>query len=110
VEAELCNNRLVVHYGVAGMASAALLAGVPQLLLSLDIEKDLTGQALESLGVGRLLRIHDPASRLTPEFVGGLLGDGILVRRAERVAQEHRLAFNSDPLARFAADCVGLAA
>jgi UDP:flavonoid glycosyltransferase YjiC (YdhE family) len=110
VEAELCNNRLVVHYGVAGMASAALLAGVPQLLLSLDIEKDLTGQALESLGVGRLLRIHDPASRLTPEFVGGLLGDGILARRAERVAQEHRLAFNSDPLARFAADCVGLAA
>jgi hypothetical protein len=109
-ETELSNHRLIIHYGVAGTSAAALLAGVPQLALSLDIEKDMVGQALESLGVGRLVKIHDPAARVTPEMIGDLADDRSVAACAGHVAEAQRREFNPDPLAPFIDACVKLAA
>jgi rhamnosyltransferase subunit B len=107
---ELCNHRLIIHYGVTGTAAVAVLAGVPQLALSLDIEKDLVGQALEAVGVGRLVKIHDPAARVTPELIGALADDLGLARRADEVAEAQCRDYNPDTLTSFVIDCVGIAA
>lgn len=108
-ERELANNRCIIHYGVTGMAAAALLAGLPQLALSLDIEKDLVGQALEEMGVGRLVKIHDPAMRVTAEMIEEVVSEPALAAHAAEVASELRPSFNPDPLARFIAECARLA-
>jgi UDP:flavonoid glycosyltransferase YjiC (YdhE family) len=44
--------RLVISNAPAGFVSAAMLAGLPQAVLPYDVQKELVGQAIESLGVG----------------------------------------------------------
>jgi hypothetical protein len=44
--------RLVISNAPAGFVSAAMLAGLPQAVLPYDIQKELVGRAIESLGVG----------------------------------------------------------
>jgi UDP:flavonoid glycosyltransferase YjiC (YdhE family) len=109
-ETELSRHRLIIHYGVAGTAAAALLAGVPQLALSLDIEKDLNGQALQELGVGRLIKIHDPAIRLTADDIGLMAEDKALAKRAEDVAHDTRENFNPNAVRDFTDGCLRLLA
>jgi hypothetical protein len=53
----LRRSRLVVHNGGSGLASAALAAGVPQLVLSTHVEQNLAGEALERASVAGLVRI-----------------------------------------------------
>lgn len=45
--------RLVVSNGNTGFVSAALLAGLPQAVLSIDIQKALVGAAVERIGTGQ---------------------------------------------------------
>jgi UDP:flavonoid glycosyltransferase YjiC (YdhE family) len=107
---ELCNNRLVVHYGGAGLSSLALLAGVPQLTLSVDIEKELTGATIEELGAGKLVKIHDPAARVTAGLIDRLASDRALAAGAVSVAEGLRADFKGNPADRFVADCERLTA
>jgi hypothetical protein len=105
---ELADARLVIHLGGAATAASALAAGVPQLLLAVDIEKELTGQALKQAGVGKLLRVYDPNVRLVTETVVALAEDGALAARAGAVGMLHRRMLSADPLAEFVGECLEL--
>lgn len=109
MQRDLKNFALVVHYGVGGTSAVGLLAGVPQLALSLDIEKDLNGQALEELSVGRLIRIHDPKERVSADLIRHMAGDIALGMRARRTARSLRRAFDLHAIRPFIADCMRLA-
>lgn len=52
-------SRLAVSHGGHGTLCAAMLAGIPHLVLGIDLEKRLHGQAMERAGFGALL---DPYS------------------------------------------------
>jgi hypothetical protein len=102
LETELATTRLLVHLGGLGVASAALAAGVPQLVLSVDIEKDLYGQALESAGVGHLVKIHDSAAQISSELIEELAQDNQVGAQAFVLAEDCRtLMRRLDPLAKF---------
>ncbi len=74
--------RLVVHLGGSGLASEALLAGVPQFLLVTHVEQHLTGIALERAGVGRLFTAFDPAQHVPAHAFEDMLRDDALARIA----------------------------
>jgi UDP:flavonoid glycosyltransferase YjiC (YdhE family) len=108
---ELASARLVIHHGSAGISAEALIAGVPQLLLSIHIEHDLAGAALESAGVGKLIKLHDPAASRTADMIASVLNDGTMAEQAKKVGDFHRLMFeHADPLSEFDVGCRSLIA
>jgi hypothetical protein len=93
---------LVVHLGSHNVASEALAAGVPQLVLSVDIEKHLIGAALEKTGVARWIEGHHPEPQIALDLISQLCRDHPLARRAELVGREHRRFLRAhDPLGHF---------
>ena len=80
-----------MHLGGHNVASEALAAGVPQLVLSVDIEKHLTGAALEKAGVARWIEGHHPEPQIALDLISQLCSDHSLARRAELVGREHRI-------------------
>ncbi len=105
----LADARLFVHLGGNGAAAEALAAGVPQLVLSTDNEKDLNGQALEWAGVGRLLRIHDPATKISPDIIEAMVEDEISAARAAKLGESHRTLLTlNDPVSKFEHECLRL--
>jgi UDP:flavonoid glycosyltransferase YjiC (YdhE family) len=86
----MASARLAIHFGGSGLASEALAAGVPQLVLSMQVEQDLTGAALQSAGVGRLVRAYDPASKIPAGTVDELLQDTGMAERAAEAGRQHR--------------------
>jgi UDP:flavonoid glycosyltransferase YjiC (YdhE family) len=107
----LAESRLVIHPGSAGTAAQALAAGVPQWVLSIDIEKDLTGGALEGAGIGALVRCYDPAASISSEAIAALESDAAVAARAMEVGRLHRQALSArDPLSTFERACLRLAA
>jgi hypothetical protein len=98
----MASARLAIHFGGSGLASEALAAGVPQLVLSMQVEQDLTGSALQSAGVGRLVRAYDATSRIPAETIDELLRDAGLAERAAEAGRQHREWLGSaDVLAQF---------
>jgi hypothetical protein len=81
---------LVVHFGGGGLAAEALAAGIPQLVLSMHIEQELNGSALQASGLGRLVRAYDPASKLSAKMIDDLLQDTALAERAKAAGRWHR--------------------
>jgi UDP:flavonoid glycosyltransferase YjiC (YdhE family) len=100
---------LAVHYGVGGTSTIGLLAGVPQLALSLDIEKDLNGQALEDMGCGKLIMLHRPGTTVEAGLIRDMASDQRLAARAREAAGELRSSVRPERLQEFIADCVRLA-
>ena len=78
---------LVIHHGSLGTAEAALAAGRPQLALPRHLEQEITGRALEGLGVGASM-----PGRLglgdVERAVGRLLEDRASSARAMALARE----------------------
>jgi hypothetical protein len=101
---------LFVHLGGTGAAAEAIAAGVPQLALSVDIEKDLNGQAFERAGIGRLIKIHDPAVKLSySALVESMVQDDSMALRAAVLGEYHRkLLMQGDPLLKFEDRCLKL--
>jgi UDP:flavonoid glycosyltransferase YjiC (YdhE family) len=81
---------LIVHNGGPGVAAEALVAGVPQLVLSAQIEQDFNGQALESAGVAKFVRVYEPGVDISAELIGAMSRDDALVVRAALQAERHR--------------------
>jgi UDP:flavonoid glycosyltransferase YjiC (YdhE family) len=81
---------LIVHNGGPGVAAEALVAGVPQLVLSAQIEQDFNGQALESAGVAKSVRVYEPGAEISAELLGAMSRDDALAARAMRQAERHR--------------------
>jgi UDP:flavonoid glycosyltransferase YjiC (YdhE family) len=97
----LASSSLVIHFGGSGLAAEALMAGIPQLVLSMQIEQWLTGTALQRAGVGRLVAAYDSESRIAPE-IDAMFEDTALVRRANEAGRQHReLYHRADALAVF---------
>jgi UDP:flavonoid glycosyltransferase YjiC (YdhE family) len=88
----LAGSRLAIHVGSNGVAAEALAAGVPQLVLSLDIEKELTGGALEQAGAGKLVKLYDPAASVSGDMIAALAMDAGIAERAADLGRSHRQA------------------
>ncbi|MFD4354495.1 glycosyltransferase [Nocardia sp. NPDC058518] len=86
-----------VHHGGAGTTAAALRAGVPQVICSVQADQPYWGQALQRLG----LAATTPAKRLTGEHLDALL---------DRVSHPDVVARAATCAAGFAADGVERAA
>jgi UDP:flavonoid glycosyltransferase YjiC (YdhE family) len=105
----LASSRLVIHHGGSGVAAEALAAGVPQLVLSSHIEQDLTGEAIERAGAGRLIKPHELATRLEPNLIQSLIDDDTMAARAAALGYRLReLAAQRDALMNCEAVCMGL--
>jgi len=105
----LASARLFVHLGGTSAAGEAIAAGVPQLVLSVDIEKDLNGRALEQAGIGRLIKIYDPAAELSSELIESMVQDERMAAQAAELGECHRtLLQQRDPLSRVEYECLNL--
>jgi UDP:flavonoid glycosyltransferase YjiC (YdhE family) len=81
---------LIVHNGGPGVAAEALVAGVPQLVLSAQVEQDFNGRALKTAGVGEFLRVYEPGVEISSELIGMMSTDEALAARAAQQAERHR--------------------
>jgi UDP:flavonoid glycosyltransferase YjiC (YdhE family) len=107
----LPSTRLVVHNGGSGVAAEALAAGVPQMILSAQIEQDLNGAALERAGVAKLVRTHAPGAAVPSAFVEAAADDPALARRAAELGEWHRDRLKSrNALTEFEQTCLLLLA
>jgi UDP:flavonoid glycosyltransferase YjiC (YdhE family) len=100
---------LVIHLGGSGLAAEALMAGIPQLVLSMQVEQWLNGSALQRAGLGRVIRAYDPASTRISHEIDSLLEDTVIARKAVDAGRLHRdLSRRADVLAKFEHACRGL--
>ena len=105
----LAASRLFVHLGGTTSATEALAAGVPQLVLSVNVEKDLNGEALERAGTGKLMRMYDPGTTLAPDHIEAMLQDEESAARAAALGASHREFLSGrDALGKFEQDCLRL--
>jgi hypothetical protein len=102
---QLARSRLVVHGGGHGVAAAAALAGVPQVILSFDIEKVLTAAALSERGTAyRFDYLHADVDAMRTG-IRAALEDPVLEMEARRVARENELYRERDVLSEIADIC-----
>lgn len=83
-------SRLVVSHGGLGFSSAALCAGLPHVTLPFDIEKQLTGAALEIMGLGRSMAFRDLDRSAFATLLRDMFADDAMVRRAIAAAPGFR--------------------
>lgn len=105
---QLARTRLVVHFGGHGTAAAALLAGVPQIILAFDIEKALIAAGLEREGVARSFdyrAVEAPAMRAA---ILAALRDDEQSKRAEELARRNDEYRYRDVASRVADVCASL--
>ena len=109
LEEDLASARLVIHLGSEGTATLSVIAGAPQLVCAIDVEKELTGKALTQAGIGKFIPMYKPKVVLTEEIVATLLADQALAERAREVGETHRAKYrDADPLGEFSAECLKL--
>jgi UDP:flavonoid glycosyltransferase YjiC (YdhE family) len=105
----LASARLVVHSGGSDVASEALAAGVPQLVLSGQIEQTLNGRALQQAGVGTLIETYDPSASISTDVIAALCNDDALATRAADAGQLHRQYLSDEnPALKCERACLGL--
>jgi UDP:flavonoid glycosyltransferase YjiC (YdhE family) len=105
----LASARLVVHSGGSGVAGEALAAGIPQLVLSCQIEQTLNGQALQQAGVGRLIETYDSSAYVSSDVIAALCDDDALAARAAEAGSRHRQYLSDEnPALKCERACLGL--
>ncbi len=101
----LAKAAVVIHHGSLGMAESALAAGRPQLSLPRHMEQELTGRALQDLGVGLSL-----TGRLSLQDVehalARLLGEPAFTERATALAYEVQARVPGECLTRITDCCI----
>ncbi len=111
LEEDLASARLAIHLGSEGTASVCVIAGAPQLICAIDVEKELNGKALTQAGVGKFIPMYKSKVVLTEQIVADVLADHALAERAREVGEAHRAKYrDADPLGEFAAECLKLLA
>ena len=100
--------RLVVHSGGSGVSSEALAAGVPQLILSSQIEQSLNGEALQRAGVGHLVNAYDLSNPMPSHLIAALSENEALASRAAEAGQWHRKYLSEKNVA-LECECISLA-
>lgn len=91
--------RLVVSNGNGGFASAALLAGLPHVVLHTDIQKRLVGSAIEGLGAGLSLDLCDVDWTEFPARVAAIAEDPDAGPHARRAGAPLIARMHADPAA-----------
>lgn len=89
LDATLAQADLIVSHGGLGTATAALLAGKPQLAVATHMEQWMTGRRLGTQGLG----IAVPPGAPSPDWrrlMGQLLDDPRFAAAARAVAERHR--------------------
>ena len=105
----LPSTRLILHHGGSGAAAEALVSGVPQLILSAQVEQDLNGEALQRAGVARLVRTYEPETKLSRELVEDIRADRAMTLRAAKLGSWHRQELATmDPLSTCERECLRL--
>ncbi|MEW6768716.1 MAG: nucleotide disphospho-sugar-binding domain-containing protein [Pseudomonadota bacterium] len=98
----LASAKLVIHFGGSGLASHAIAAGVPQLVLASQIEQELNGQALARAGIGKYVRAYDTDAPISDGLISDSLNDASMAQQVEQSGEEHRRVLGSyDPLGAF---------
>lgn len=83
---------LVIHHGGMGTTHAALVHGVPQLVVPHAGEQHLQARRVEAAGVGRALRPSEATPDRWREAIAGLLGESGFREQAQRWAARMRIA------------------
>jgi UDP:flavonoid glycosyltransferase YjiC (YdhE family) len=105
----LASARLAVHSGGSGVASEALAAGVPQVIVSAQIEQTLNGQALQQAGLGTLIEAYDPSSQLPFDDIAATYDNESLATRALEAGRWHReYLLDKRPALKCEQACLGL--
>jgi UDP:flavonoid glycosyltransferase YjiC (YdhE family) len=86
----LPSTALFVHRGGSGSAAEALIAGVPQFILSAQLEQDLTADALQQAGVARLIKTYEADAHVSYEDIETMAGAAMLAARAAALGAWHR--------------------
>ncbi len=107
---QLRKSRLVVHFGGHGIAAAALLAGVPQVVLQFDVEKMLIANALGKRGVARSFDYRSAGAAEVNKGIRTALADHPMLMAAKEAAAEHQEYRNRDVVGEIATMCERLAA
>jgi rhamnosyltransferase subunit B len=94
--------KLLVHHGGLGTASAALLAGVPQLCLPIGLEQLITSRAAESMGAAKTVAQRDANPHVIEAALRCLLADqrihaaaaaaSVRIRNEERISSRSVIA------------------
>jgi UDP:flavonoid glycosyltransferase YjiC (YdhE family) len=107
---QLSRSCLLIHPGGHGMAAAAVLAGVPQIVTSFDVEKWLTGRRLVGRGIALQLDYQTTDARLLRAAILAALDDPVMDLESRQASKDHA-AFTHRNIAESVADsCQQLAA
>lgn len=94
---------VAVHKGGLGFAVAAILAGVPQVMLYKHQEHWLTANAIVRAGAGAAVRYKDVTARALSETIDRVASSSAMREQALRLAEENAGFRNANP-ARAVAD------
>ena len=102
---EMPGKAVAIHMGTLGFASAAALAGVPQIVLYHNQENLLIAQALQKAGAAAVLARHKITAMVLAGMIGAVAADDAMRAAARRLAGELASFRNRNP-AREIADMV----
>lgn len=104
----LASARLAVHFGGGGLASHAIAAGIPQLVVATHIEQLLNGLQLENAGLGKVIDSFVPPVDIS-KSLEDILADDNMRQHAAQAGHEHRDMLKSmKPLETFEAAALNL--
>lgn len=78
-------SRLLVSHGGVGFVSSGVMAGLPQLVIPLDLQKQLAGEGIARAGAGAVLP-REAEAAVIGEAVGRLAEDGAMMARVRDLA------------------------
>jgi rhamnosyltransferase subunit B len=81
---------VAASFGGNGFTSACLVAGLPQLIMPLDLEKLLTARAVDARGLGKMLSFNDVTADQVTETVNALAADTALAERLRATAPDFK--------------------
>jgi len=93
MDAVLPRVRAVISHGGTGLATLAILAGRPQLVLNTHIEQLITGDVLTRAGIGMRVGLGAATKPRAREAVRSLCFDSGLLARANAAARDNRQWF-----------------
>jgi len=85
----LAASSLAIHFGGGGLASHAIAAGEPQLIIATHIEQLLNGLQIERAGLGRVVDSFNPQTDVA-RSLEQILADDTLRRQTARAGHAHR--------------------
>ena len=107
LSAVLPQTRLLVHPGGLGTTFSGLVAGVPQLLVPLALEQQVTAHGLGRFGCSRRLE-HRADAAVIKSGLEQMLADQNLLVAASRAKQQIEARRVPDPIADIVATCEAL--